>query len=154
MSHIRLLKILTAKGLVVYLIFLFVVSCTETEDKLDPCAMAVDTISIFDKKMLNSVTYYLVLRVSGWHDKSEILELYDAEPVFDHCAKSKIEPIYGDSLELTQTVSHVYLDVNSKSLKLEYIQGKPGRLHNNTLKLELKNTNEDNDNVHSPDSSK
>ena len=100
--------------------------------------MAVDTVSVIDKRELNSVTYYLVLRVSGWSDKTEILELYDTEPVFDHCAKSSREPVYGDSLELTQTVSHVYLDASSKALNIEYIPGEPGKSHNKNLKLELR----------------
>lgn len=29
--------------------------------------------------------YYLVYRVAGWSDKTEILEHYDIKPVFDNC---------------------------------------------------------------------
>lgn len=77
-------------------------------------------------------------RISGWSDKTEILELYDAEPIFDHCSKSNIEPVYGDSLEMSQTIIHVYLDTKKKQLDIVYKDGIPNKSHNANLKLELK----------------
>jgi len=99
--------------------------------------MTVDTVNIIDEKVVGNNKYYLVLRISGWHDKSEIVELYNEKPSFDLCSISDVEPVYGDSLELDKTVTHLYLDVETKSLNIEYKDGEPTKAYNNNLKIEV-----------------
>jgi hypothetical protein len=100
--------------------------------------MAVDAVEIIDEKTVGGTTYYLVLRVSGWHDKSEIIEIYNTKPTFDRCARSDVEQIGGDSLELDKTVAHLYFNVKTNSLYIEYKDGKPDKDHNRNLKIEIK----------------
>ena len=73
-------------------------------------------------------TYYLVHRIASWNDK----------PTFEHCAKNRIAPISGDSIETEQTVSIVYMDVHNSSLNIQYLSDAPEKQHNKTLKLELR----------------
>ncbi len=113
-------------------------SCSNSSNDSNACPMTVDTINILDKKIVGNTEYYLVLRVSGWHDKSEIVELYNMKPSFDHCSISNLEPIYGDSLELDKTVTHLYFDIETKSLNIEYKDGEPSKAHNKNLKIEFK----------------
>lgn len=113
-------------------------SCSDENNIISPCELVVDTVSIIDQRKVDDVTYYLALRISGWHDKIEILELYAVKPDFDQCAKSNIDPIYGDSLELDKPVSHVYLDIKNKLLNIEYGMDKLANSNNNNLKIELK----------------
>lgn len=101
------------------------------------CQSAVDTVKIIDQKVIGNTEYYLVLRIAGWHDKTEIIELYDAKPSFDKCATSDIEPVYGDSLEMDKTVSHVFVDAGNNTLKIEYKDGEPSRAHNSELRIEV-----------------
>lgn len=125
--------------LLIYLMVFNLSACRESaETNADLCSMVIDTVSIIDKQNFGNKTYYMVLRIAGWSDKTEIIEVYNAKPVFNHCAKSNIKPIFGDSLEMEQSVSHVYVDVPNNTVSIEYVSGKPNISHNKNLKLELR----------------
>lgn len=124
--------------MVILIILLISISCTQQDSETQACAITVDSVSIIDSMELKGVTYFLVYRVSGWSDKTEILELYDSKPIFDHCAISKIEPVDGDSLEMSKTISNVYLNTKDKTIDIVYREGKPDKMHNSNLKLEIK----------------
>lgn len=128
----------TFKLLNVIIVLLTMVSCTEQNSSQDECEITVDAVSIIDSMKLEDTTYYLVHRIAGWSDKTEILELYDSRPEFDHCSRSQMEPIYGDSLEMSQTVSHVFLNRIENTLEIVYREGMPDKSHNANLKLEVK----------------
>jgi len=109
-------------------------ACSETSEE-ETCSFTVDSVSIIDSINTKDNTYYLVYRVAGWSDKTEILELYDKKPVFD---KSNIEAIFGDSLELSKTISHVYLNIEENSFEVDYEEGISSEDHNRSLKLEIR----------------
>lgn len=113
-------------------------SCSNSSNDSNDCPVAVDTVNIIDEKVVGNAKYYLVLRISGWHDKSEIVELYNVKPSFDRCSISDVEPVYGNSLELDKTVAHLYFDVETKLLNIEYKDGEPSKAHNKNLKIEIK----------------
>lgn len=119
-------------------LLLGVISCSEQNGTAEPCPITVDSVSIIDAMEICGETYYLVYRISGLNDKTEILELYNLKPTFDNCSRSNVEPLYGDSLDMLKTVSHVYLNVNDRFLELLYVDGEPDKLHNAYLKLEVK----------------
>ena len=54
---------------------LMLVSCSDQSVETEPCAITVDAVSIIDSLKLEDTTYLLVHRISGWSDKTEILEL-------------------------------------------------------------------------------
>ena len=112
-------------------------ACSETSEE-ETCSFTVDSVSIIDSINTKDNTYYLVYRVAGWSDKTEILELYDKKPVFDNCSKSNIEAIFGDSLELSKTISHVYLNIEENSFEVDYEEGISNKNHNRSLKLEVR----------------
>lgn len=125
------------KKTLIILCSLFLLSCSDANDK-SLCSITVDTVNVIDSLSIKDTTYYLVHRVSGWSDKTESLELYDKKPTFDHCSKSSIKAIYGDSLESSQTVSHVYLEPSENSLLIEYANDNLGHSLNQSLRLEVK----------------
>ena len=84
-------------------------------------------------------SYYLVHRIAGWSDKTEILELYDKEPNFNLCSESDIKPIYGDSLEGSLYLAHVYLNIEEGKLNLIYSDIYADK--NRKFKLEFKGKN-------------
>jgi hypothetical protein len=116
----------------------FFVSCSNDTSNLEKCPITIDTVSIVDSKIVDNISYYLVHRISGWSDKTEILELYNEKPIFDHCSNSNIAPVFGDSLALSMKVSHIYLDVNNNSLEIEYDEGQVSDSETTSFKLELK----------------
>jgi len=113
------------------------IACTESSSKPETCDAPIDTVSIIDEITIDTSVYYLVLRIVGWHDKTEIIELYNQKPKFNQCAKSHVEAIFGDSLDSDSTVSHVYLNPQKNTLNVKYVSGKSDKSHNNSLKLEL-----------------
>jgi len=125
------------KIFILSIIMLVTIACSDPSIQTKACDAPVDTVAILSKLTVDGTMYYLVLRVTGWHDKTEILELYNQMPKFDQCAKSHIDAIFGDSLERDSTVSHVYLNPNTKKLNIVYVMGKPKNTHNESLKLEL-----------------
>ncbi|WP_426369456.1 hypothetical protein [Pseudocolwellia sp. HL-MZ7] len=123
----------------IFIIFcmLFTLSCSEL-DKGDSCSITVDSVSIIDSIVIKNKTYYLVYRVSGWSDKTEILELYDSKPIFDNCSNSKTAMVFGDSLESSKIVTHVYLNPSQNTLEITYIDGIPDGKSNSILKLQIR----------------
>ena len=119
-------------------LFMALISCSDNGAEKDACPLIIDSVAIIDSMKQGDVTYYLVHRIAGWHDKTEILELYNRKPIFDHCSRSNIEPIYGNALEVEQAVSHVYLNIKDGVLELVYKDGVSDKTHNAGLKLELK----------------
>jgi hypothetical protein len=120
-------------------LFLFIIiSCSEQNIESEPCAITIDSVSIIDTRKVGDISYYLVHRISGWNDKTEILELYDSKPEFDHCSKANIKPIFGDSLELTLPVRHVFFNTKEKLLEIEYKEEREGKIDNSHLKIEFR----------------
>ena len=74
-------------------ILFFSISCSDSNEISEKCPVTVDSVSIIDTVKLEENVFYLVRRVYGWHDKIEVLELYDTKPTFDFCSKSNIEPV-------------------------------------------------------------
>ena len=119
-------------------LFMALISCSDNGAEKDACPLTIDSVAIIDSMKQGDVIYYLVHRIAGWHDKTEILELYNSKPIFDYCSRCNIEPIYGNALEMEQTVSHVYLNIKDGVLELVYKNSAPDKAHNAGLKLELK----------------
>ena len=46
--------------------------------------------------------------------------------------------MYGDSLEMSQTISHVYLNKKDKMQDIVYMEGEPDKSHNANLNVKLK----------------
>jgi hypothetical protein len=119
------------------ILILTIASCSDRDAKVDECSATVDSVEIIDSKAFDDKSYYLVHRISGWHDKVEILELYDEKPVFDTCSKPSVEPIDGDSIEMTKSVSHVFLNIKERKLDIVYGEGLPLKNQKDLIKLEI-----------------
>ena len=112
-------------------------SCSDTSQE-KTCSFTVDSVSIIDSLRIEDHTYYLVYRVAGWSDKTEILELYNTKPAFNICSKSNIEAIFFESLESTKKISHVHLNIEENSFEVDYEEGISSKDHNRSLKLEIR----------------
>jgi len=95
------------------------VACSEDSD-IEDCAAVIDTVSIIDKKVHNDKVYYLVKRITGWQDKSVIIQLFDHEPKNDRCHRSLIPPIIEDSLLPRTPVKSFEIDLENKIFIIEY----------------------------------
>jgi len=96
------------------------VACGEDSD-IEDCAAVIDTVSIIDKKTHNDKVYYLAKRITGWQDKSVIIQLFDHEPKNDRCHRSLIPPIIEDSLLPRTPVKSFEIDLENKIFIIEYV---------------------------------
>ncbi len=120
------------------ILLLSIGSCSDRDAEVDACSITVDSVEIIDSKAIGNKSYYLVHRISGWQDKFEILELYDEKPIFDHCSKASVDPIDGDSLEMSKSISHVFLNIKERKLDIVYKDGFPMKNQQDSIKLEIK----------------
>ena len=124
----------TGKHFLLKIIWVFIAAmllsaCSDTA----PDCFIRDQVTLLDERNINGEKYFLVLKITGWHDKAQFLELYDKKPEFDVCGKSKTERIDMRGLELeNQFVSKVR--VKDKKLQITY---KPGKKNHPTENLKL-----------------
>jgi len=64
-----------------------------------PDCYIADATKLLDTTKIDGVTYSLVLKVSGFSDKVNFLELYKGVPEYDACGRSTLEPIYSDVVD-------------------------------------------------------
>ena len=120
-------------------------SCSDS-DPANRCPITSDSVTITDRLSVDDQTYYLVHRISGWHEKIESFELYGAEPTFDHCGESTIAPLFGasiddkDSNNNYQYVARIYLEPPNRFV-FDYTPGEPPKPdHYKSLTLERQTT--------------
>lgn len=58
-----------------------------------PACGTADSVAIIDQATVAGRPLWLVLRVTGFHDKVEFVEVYAAAPVFDSCGHSPLAPV-------------------------------------------------------------
>ena len=113
-------------------VFIAAILLSACSDNTPDCFIS-DQVTLLDERKIKGEQYFLVLKITSWHDKVEFLELYDKKPEFDVCGKSKTERIDMRGLELeNQFVSKVR--VKDKKLQIIY---KPGKKNHPTENLKL-----------------
>jgi len=101
------------------------ISCSEQVDESSAeaeCAITVDSTSIVDTSVHNDKTWYLVLRISGWHDKTEIVQLFDKKPRLDHCNRDLVAPVIEDSIAHDLSIKSFRIDLKNKEFVIDYIE--------------------------------
>lgn len=98
------------------LIFISILGCSNDEKE---CPPIVDSVSIIDQSSLNDNSYYLVLRITGFQDKTEILQLFNQKPLFDSCNESQTKPLIEDSLE-DYAIKDFSVDLTLAKFLIEY----------------------------------
>jgi len=128
-----------------FLACLSLASCSDSAPT-NRCSLTSDSVTITSSLSVEEKTYYLVYRISGWHEKIESFELYGTEPTFDKCGESTITPLFGESIDdkdsdnNDQHVAHIYF-VPPNRFVLDYAPGvQPTPGHNKGLILERQNT--------------
>ena len=84
------------------------------------CPLTIDQTTVIDKKQLDSTTYYLVKRISGWHDKTIIIELFDKKPEYDNCNENIVMPIIDDSIEMDMQIESFMINLQTKQFEIKY----------------------------------
>jgi hypothetical protein len=101
------------------------------------CSMSVDSVTTIDTKSVGSVNYYLVLRISGFHDKTEIIELFDQQPQYNNCNENIIPPIVSDSIASDMEISSFMIDLKEKHFVIDYSDKPPQPNQAKTLNIKF-----------------
>ena len=119
------------RAIVILLLLSGIVACTDLEqsDLKQECPLILDQTSIIDEKKHEGVTYYLVKRISGWHDKTIIIELFDKKPSYDNCNRNKFPPIIDDSIATDMSIESLEINLIKKQFEIKYSDtNKSGRI--------------------------
>ncbi len=101
-------------------IFIFLCVIASCGDQTTECPLTIEQTSIIDQKEFKGVTYYLVERISGWHEKTIIIQLFDKKPEFDKCNENVSTPIIDDSVSMDLEVKSFLINLESKQYEIEY----------------------------------
>ncbi len=124
-----------------FLFFLVLIGCSKADKSVDVCKGLIDTVAVIDQKNINSNTYFLVLRLAGLQDKTEIFEIYDRKPTFDVCGDGKIQPLVGNTVDSKnfdnndQFVESVNFNVSQNIMEIKYSIGRKNKSNNKNVKL-------------------
>jgi len=121
--------------MVIVVLFMLTLNACWDAEQQSSCSLTIDSVRVVDVVSTNNKDYHLVLRIAGWHDKVEILELYDHLPTFDQCAMSTTPVLYAESLELSQWVKRIYLEPQQLRFTIDYAPTRPNTDNNLTLIL-------------------
>jgi hypothetical protein len=97
------------------LIITFVITAACSEPSSNQC-ITVDTL----KELYSSDRYSVYQRISGFQDKSRIIEVYQGQPRFDRCAMPITPPVFEDSIETEGNIQSITYLINDRSIQVEY----------------------------------
>ncbi len=110
-------------------------SCSDDADSNAPCPLTVDTVKVLQTKELNGTKYFLVKRITGWHDKVIVVQLFDKQPELGPCNEDIVMPVFEDSIETDESSVTLRADIKNKEYKFVYAD-KPSLEHSITLEFE------------------
>lgn len=113
-------------------------ACTERASQAEgDCPITLDSVYTLDTLEHGEAAYYLILRVAGWHDKTEVLQLFDRQPSFDQCNRNTISPVFDDSLDPNLAVDALLVDPVNDEYSIRYLDDKPEEFRAKDIRIEF-----------------
>jgi len=97
-----------------------IAGCFSQGDGSSSCPPVLDTVKTLLEKTYAGNKYFLVERISGWHDKAIIIQLFDKPPVLGECNQDVVVPIFEDSIELNKPLVKLVADIAANEFTLIY----------------------------------
>ncbi len=97
-------------------------SCTQDDKNKEQCPITIDSVMTLLTQTYNEREYYLVKRISGWHEKTEIIQLFDQPPILNRCNEDTVPPIFEDSIELDKPLIKLSADIKNNFFELIYAE--------------------------------
>ncbi len=101
-------------------------SCTQDDKNKEGCPITIDSVKTLLTQTYNEHEYYLVKRISGWHEITEIIQLFDQPPILNRCNEDTIPPIFEDSIELDKPLIKLRAYIKNNSFELIYADSDDG----------------------------
>ena len=94
--------------------------CSKESDVYADCPAVLDTVQTLLTQEYKGKTYVLVKRIAGWHDKTEIIQLFNEPPRLNECNKDLVAPIFEDSIETNKPLIKLKVNISSNMFEFEY----------------------------------
>lgn len=87
-----------------------------------------DRIEFLDTVKKGNMTYYLIIRTTGFQDKASVFELYDAKPRFTPCGEADRRALWVEDVEEDESNKFVkkvlFHEQAEKKLEIVYTQNR------------------------------
>jgi hypothetical protein len=108
----------------------------------EPDCFIADQITVLDNGRYRKQKVTLILRATGWHDKTRYIELYKAPVTFDICGKANQPFIAGDSIDEPERGPKKYwvagFTLKGDQIRIRYTKNKRKSVPATALKLPAK----------------
>ncbi len=103
----------TIYRLMILLLFFILYACSKDSEVKVECPLTVDTFTVLLTKQYEGKEYYLAKRISGWHEKTVIIQLFDRKPRLGECNEDLVKPIFEDSIDTEKPLEKMSVDLKS-----------------------------------------
>ncbi|MBL4827435.1 MAG: hypothetical protein JKY66_06935 [Spongiibacteraceae bacterium] len=120
-------------------LFVVVVACLSaccSEKTEDECPLTLDVVTTMETREYAGKLYTLVQRLTGWHEKTVVIQLFDKEPQLDACRRDLVKPVIEDSIESELPVVGFVINLKEGVFEIDY--GKPGETESSGIQLHFK----------------
>lgn len=94
--------------------------CSKKTDTYSDCPAILDTVKTLLTQEYKGKTYVLVKRIAGWHDKTEIIQLFNEPPSLNECNEDLVAPMFEDSIETNKPLIKLKANIRSNTFEFEY----------------------------------
>jgi hypothetical protein len=99
--------------------FILIITVVITAACSDPSSNQCITVDAL-KELYKSDRYSVYQRISGFQDKSCIIEVYQGQPRFDRCSVPSTAPVFEDSIDTEGHIQSITYLIKDRSIQVEY----------------------------------
>ena len=123
-------------GVVLNSALLFGMACSESPE--NGCPITIDTVEVIDQKVHEGKRYYLVRSITGWQEKTVVIQLFDEEPKFDRCRQAIVPPLIEDSIDPERSAVVLMIDLDKREFDITYAEKNRGGPGDAVFKISFK----------------
>lgn len=119
---------------IILLLVLVITACSKKDEITKECPPTLDVVEQLLVQQHDGQELYLVRRISGWQDKTVIIQLFDKKPVLDSCNEDLVPPLFEDSIDTGRPLLKLNADISAHTFELIY--GEPS-IEQSVITLEV-----------------
>jgi hypothetical protein len=106
------------KYLITLSTIIFLTACGN--DEPNSCPVTIDVVT----ELSSENGFFVYKRVSGFSDKTRIIEIYNKKPTFDKCHMPDSPPVFEDSIEIEGYIKSISYLRDENQINVEYSEDK------------------------------
>jgi hypothetical protein len=106
------------KYLITLSTMIFLTACGNEES--NTCPATIDVVT----ELASEDGFFVYKRISGFSDKTRIIEIYNKKPTFDKCHMPESPPVFEDSIEIEGYIKSISFLRSENKINVEYSEDK------------------------------